>query len=346
MRRSFPPIRALFAAGLLAACTSYALSVGPDAPAAHGQDEVFIHLPLVMRRAERTDLFKPAPITVPTEPVRPTEPIETATASPTATFPATATDSPPPTLTPTGDGMITGKLLVGGEPAWEGLGFELGPGLFLQRCAADAAMSTCERIDKTGVVGDEGEYAFHNPPSLAAGDIYVVHWRNESLNGLFNDDNYVGAWYSKPIRGYSAGETNTVEDVEIKNFLLTGPSKGTGYSGLPWEFTWDVRAGEDETYKWTICDCCGEGEIAERENLSRWRWQSPSVGRRGAYLMNSHPPGSRIGIEYKYCWFVQADPGAGGTIWSNERWLLWWFFLDAFDDFGLVDTADWPARMR
>lgn len=336
----------LGAAGLLAAGAAYRHHAAARVPAAHGQDEYAIHMPLVLDGALRTDLVKPPPVMRPTETEAPTEPAETAAPTATATFPPTATEPPTPTATAAGDGKITGRLLVGGEPAWEGLGIELGPGLFLQRCADGAAMETCERIDKTGVVGDEGRYTFSNPPALAPGDVYVVHWRNESLNGLFNDDAYVGAWYSKPIRGYAPGETYEVEDVEIENFLLTGPSKGTGYSGLPWEFTWDVRTGEDETYKWTICDCCGDGEIAERENMSRWRWQSPSVGRRGSYLMTSHPPGSRIGIEYKYCWFVQADLGAGGTIWSNERWLLWWFVLDALGDFGLVDSQDWPARLR
>lgn len=337
MRRSTHFFSILFAAGLLAACASYALNVIPDVPAAHGQDKVYIHLPLVMRGAQRADLFAPAPTSDPRETAPPTVPAGTPTPSATATHPPTATERPTATTTPSGDGKITGRLLIDGEPAWEGLGFELGPGLFLQRCAAGAPMSACERIDKTGVVGDEGQYSFNNPPALAPADVYIVHWRNETLNGLFNDDAYVGAWYSKPITEYSAGAVHRVEDVELSNFLLTGPSKGSGFGGLPWEFTWNVRAGEDETYKWTICDCCGEGEIAERENPTRWRWQSPSVGHSGAYLMNSHPPGSRIGIEHKYCWFVQADLEAGGTTWSNERWLLWWFIADPFEGIGLVD---------
>ena len=340
MRRTYLPFRALLIVGLVATAASYAAHLGPESPRVHGQDEVFIHLPLVMRGAGRADFFKPDPI------ILPTEPAGTATPSATSTFPATATQPPTPTVTPAGDGKITGRLLFAGEPAWEGLGIELGPGLFLLRCDAGAAMSTCERLDKTGVVGEEGFYAFNNPPSLGTGQVYIVHWRNETLDGLFNDDNYVGAWYSKPIPVYSAGDEIAVEDVELENFLLTGPSKGTGYGGLPWTFTWDPRTGEDETYKWSICDCCGEGEIREREDPDNWRWQSRSVGRRGAYTMNSHPPGSRIGIEFKYCWYVQADLDAGGHIWSNERWLLWWFFLDAFEDFGLVDAMDWPARVR
>jgi len=317
---------------------------GARAERVAGQTEepVVIHMPLAVSLAGTGELHLP-PAQGPGDP---TAPPASATPGASPTFPPTATDVPTPTATPAGEGRIEGRLLIDGGPAYEGLGVDLGPGLFLLRCRPGDTMADCARIDRTGVVGDEGGYAFVDPPALDPGAYYVVHWRNETQGGLFNDHTLIGAWYSERITPFAAGDERNVEPVELRNFQLTGPSKGTGYSGLPWTFTWDTRSGVEESYRWTICDCCGDAEIAERESPP-WQWQSPSVGSRGSYTLNSYPPGLRIGIENKYCWYVHAQHAGNSYTWSNERWMLW-FFFDALEVFGLVDGSEWgwgPGRL-
>lgn len=296
-----------------------------------GEGDALVYLPLSWRGASKADLPTAAPL--------PTSE-STREPSPTATIPPTGTPEPSATPTRTGEGEITGRLLSGGEPMDEGLGEGFGPGLFLLHCEPGETGSFCERVGRTSVVGEEGRYTFKNPPSLGPGEHYQVHWRNETYGDLFGLEEWLGSWYSKRITGYAEGDTYEVEDIELENLFLTGPSNGTGYQGTPWTFTWDPRPGEEADYSWVLCDCCGEGLI-ERETGDP-RFQSPTVRQRGEYTMQTHPPGFRVDGQTQYCWYVHLEGEGGSFGQSFERWMLWFIPGLGLDAFGLTDLD--PAR--
>lgn len=301
---------------------------------AQGELEGIVFLPLVWRGAQRGDL--PTAPVVPT--VRPPTATPTRDAPPTA--PPTFTAEPSVTPTPAGDGFIGGRLLLGTDPAPEGLGDGFGPGLFLLKCTE--GRRTCERVGRTAVVGEEGRYRFQNPPPLADNQTYVVHWRNETYDDLFGLREWLGSWYSEAItpQRYTPGAEVTIEDIQLEPIELTGPSNGTGYQGLPWTFTWDPRQHEVGTYRWAICDCFGDG-LHHRDTDKSFK--SPSVGRTGAYQMNDYPAFIKqigIGIEHKYFWYVHVDGPRGSWGQSHDQWMLWFIpGFDALRPFGVTGFA-------
>lgn len=283
-----------------------------------------VYLPLAFTGAALSDLPSPA--------ARPTRTVGT-TVRPSATIPpdpptVLPSASPPPTATatPVGDGAITGRLLVDGEPVIEGLGEGIGPGLFLIKCGPGQSGTACPRIDRTSVVGDEGRYAFVNPPALAPGEYYQVYWLNETYQDLFGIPEWLGAWFSQRIVGYADGEMRPVEDIELKNIFLLRPTHGTGFGGLPITFGWETRP--DDEYEYVLCDCCGDG-LQLRES-GRPNFHSPSLGNTGEFTLSNYPPGFQIRIENKYCWYAHVR-GAGGSYgMSYETRMLWFFVQDAF----------------
>ena len=317
------PLNILLISGALVMTALLAFgAAAPETPSVLGQSEYFIHMPLSFRGAERTDLFKPPPISLPSATPVPTERLVTDTPTVTATFPPTATENPTPTSTPAGDGMIAGRLLVDKEPAWEGLGIDFGPGLFLQVCEA----SECTVVDKTGVVGDNGRYEFHNPPVLLPGQAYTVLWKNVELDGLFGTPDYIGRWESQPIETYAAGEVVDVPDIELSNIELIFPENDIHYT-LPVEYKWKVRsAAPRENYVWALYRNCLEWDRQAEGDFYRSR----RLGHRNTHNVNSPPPGYRI-LD-KYCWYVYVEDDERGTGWSFFRYKTMWLgFFELMD---------------
>ena len=304
----------VLAAGLLGAALLAFGALAPAIPSALSQTEYAIHLPLVLKGAQRSDLFRPDPVTRPIATPLPTDIPMTDTPTATGTFPPTATERPTATSTPSGDGMIAGRLLFEGKPAFEGLGIDFGPGLFLQRCKGMA----CAPVDKTGVVGDGGRYEFNNPPGLAEGEHYTVLWTNVELDGLFGTPDYIGRWESRPIEEYAAGEVVELPDIEISNIELNFPQNDVHYT-LPVEYRWTSRsAAPRESYVWTLYRNCAEWD---RQNPGDF-YRSPSLGHRTTHLVSAPPP--RYEILEKYCWYVYAEDDEAGTGWSFYRYKTQW----------------------
>lgn len=324
--------RTVAAAGI-AAATLCAVAAGwwdgSRAVLGQGSDaEAWIYLPLVASRADLAALptsRPPATRTAPPPTGMPTvRPSATVPPDP-PTLPPTATDEPTPTATSAAGGAITGRLLVGGEPAAEGLGEGFGPGLFLIRCGPGKSGTQCPRIARTSVAGDEGRYRFESPPALGPGEYYQVYWLNETYEDLFGIEEWLGAWFSRRIVDYAPGQEVAVEDIELANIFLTRPTHGTGFGGLPITFGWDTRQGDE--YEYVLCDCCGDG-LHLRES-GRPNYHSPSLGNRGTYELSSYPPGFQIGIEHKYCWYVHVRGSGGSYGMSYETRMLWFFVQDA-----------------
>lgn len=317
--------------GVIVFAASMAIGVSMrQAPQAIGQSEYFIYLPLVLNGAGRADLFNPDPITRPSMTPEPSDVPMTEAPTESPTFPPTATGNPTPTATPSGDGKISGRLLFNREPAFEGLGIDFGPGLFLQRCVGAA----CETVDKTGVVGEEGLFEFKNPPSLEAGGHYSVLWKNVELDGLFGTPDYIGRWESLPIEDYAVGDQVELPDIEISNIELLFPENDIHYT-LPVEYKWTARSSAPgEGYLWSLFRNCAEWDRQAPGDFYR----SANLGRRNTYTVAAPPP--RYEILEKYCWYVYVEDHERGTGWSFYRYKTMWLgFLELMSGWA-------PARQR
>lgn len=51
------------------------------------------------------------------------------------------------------------------------------------------------------------------------------------------------------------------------------------------------------------------------------------LGRRTSYTVSQYPPGTQIGIDYKYCWFVRSEAPDGSIGQSYHVRMLWWMGL-------------------
>ncbi len=323
----------LLAGGGLAGLVA-GLASTPAVPLARAQTQGRAYLPLGFRGVTLANLpvastaLPPAvtatatadPSDTPTVP-----PTDTPSPEPSATYtePATPTELP----TPAERGKITGRLLLDGLPAGIGLGEDPGPGLVLRRCTDDRS---CTIVARTGVADDAGGFVFDDPASLPSGAYYQVTWINEnpesSDSPFIGAHLWLGAWYGTPIRSYTRGQTLDTGVIELADVVLTRPTHGTGFSGLPLDFGWNARSHEIGDYSWAIClECCQ----TQAQRLGHYH--TPSLDRRTTYRMNEYPPGTMIGQEHKYCWFVRVE-GQGGAHGESFHIRMLWFFFNGFDN--------------
>lgn len=295
-----------------------------------------LFMPLVFRSVALAELPTPPPgmTLTPTLPPTVTEP-PTATPTPTDTPTPTVTNTPPPTPTFVAGGSIGGRLLVDDQPAQIGLGLGIGPAIYLRRCTV---ADECENVDRTAVEDEAGRYVFREPAPLAPGTYYQVVWYNE-INPpvMLGDDIWLGSWYGPRITELKGGEEVQGGDLEVADLKLTTPTHGTGFSGLPILFKWQARPKEVGSYRWGICECCQN--LAQRTDA----WLTASLGARTEYEMSFYPPNTRVGNEYRYCWFVRIQTQEGYGESFHIR-MLWFFLMDFWrplSQLGLIDLADW-----
>jgi len=289
---------------------------GPEVPVALAQapDAALLHLPLVWSDLAIGGFAKPATAQPTDEPTGTPPPSAEASPTTSATFPPTATDEPTPTATPAGEGSISGRLLVGGDPAPIGLGVDLGPALLLLRCNPGLP---CEPFDRAGVEDGDGRYEFRDPPSVEPSGYYQVQWHNYTAGGVFGSQEYLGRWHGRRIVGFTAGDEVELADIELTNLELEFPPNDIHYS-LPVEYRWAVRReAPSESYRWSLYSSCEE---VDREAGDFYR--TASLGHRATHTVNAPPPGYRM-LE-KYCWYVHIDDGERGSGWSFYRYKTMW----------------------
>ncbi len=301
-------------------------AVASAEPQQQSGDQRKVYLPLGFRGVRLDEL-----------PVAPTLPPATPTRTPTPTATVTPTDlptrTPVPSLTPTLQAQyasIKGRLVVGTTPADIGLGDGFGPGLLIQRCVDE---ENCEDIARTGVEDEAGNFRFQVPVPIPADRYYRFLWRNENAasgSPFTGADIWLGAHYGAPIRSLEADQVLDLGNIDIAPIKLTGPSNGTGYQGLPWRFTWTPRAGEKGDYHWYFSDTACK-TLDERDPFFR---SGPLGSDADGYLMSSYPPGTKIGIEYKYRWYVAAEFEDGARAESYYVWMLWFFLHQALGPLG------------
>jgi hypothetical protein len=267
-----------------------------------------------------------------------------------ATSPPLPTEAPPPTFTPVpsasptaedGGATITGRLTIDGEPALEGLGEGFGPGLLVRECFADGR---CRQIARTAIDA-QGVFRFRVPVPPPDNGFYQVVWLNEAADSgseFTGADLWAGSYYSRELRVLNPGDAVDLGRMEIADIILTNPT-ANGLGGLPHLFTWDARKSETGDYRWAICNTPCQN-MADREEKTFYT--TPGLGR-PQWLMDRHPPGSRVGQDFLYRWYVRADAPDGGHAESYHTRLIWFFdaALAAFEPWGLVDGEAWrPAE--
>lgn len=265
--------------------------------------------------------------------LRPATATRTLTPTPTVTLTDLPTRTEVPSTTPTlaaRKATLKGTLMVGAAPADLGLGDGFGPGLLVQRCADE---ERCEDIARTGVEDESGHFSFEVPAPIPPDRYYRFLWRNENAasgSPFTGADLWLGAYYGAPIRELQADQVLDLGSIDIAPIKLTGPSNGTGYSGLPWRFTWDPRANEKGSYRWFFSDTQCK-TLEERDPFFR---SEPMGSKADGYLMSSYPPGTKIGIEYKYRWYVVSEFPDGARAESYYVWMLWFFFFHGLGPLG------------
>ena len=276
-----------------------------------------VYLPLAARGVVLADLpdppaLTPTATTAATAPPSAT-PTEVPTEGPTDVPPSetpTATTEPSPTPTP--GGRIAGRLLVNGQPALEGTGLVC-PALYLRQCNGP----DCVVLARSGVSDEStGRYVFEDVPPLASG-YYQVTWINEETEEMCPDPEKIGSWYGPRIAAFDGHGEAVGGDIELADIILTQPTHGTGFQGLPIHFEWDVRPLQ-ETYRWVFGHC---GYLATRANPMM---RTESLGRGGKYDLTNYPPGIRFGNDNEYCWWIQADGsnGYGESFYARTMWFI------------------------
>jgi hypothetical protein len=308
MRRMFLACLVATGAGILALSTLVA--------ARPQQSRQHVFLPLAARAVVLAELPQP-PSLVATATTAPPTATATATRMPTfapsvepPTETPTTTTEPSPTAEP--GGRIVGRLLVNGEPAGEGTGL-ISARLYLRHCQ----VASCTILARSGVLDkDSGNYAFENVAPLSGG-YYQVTWWNEESSEDWADPEKIGSWYGPRIAVFDGHGEVAGGDFELADIILTQPTHGTGFQGLPIHFEWEVRPLA-ETYRWVFGRC---GSLATRANPMM---RTESLGRGGKYDLTSYPPGIRFGNDNEYCWWIQADGsnGYGESFYPRTMWFI------------------------
>ena len=312
MRRpNTPTIMLCFIA--LAAAGAFVLAPSLRAAPLAQQLNQFIYMPMVMKEA--------LPVHIPK--------MKTVAATQTPTL----TPTPPPTLTsvpsatPTiekGGATIKGFITVDGTPGALGLGDGFGPGLLVRDCVEPAMgeKPECGMVARTGIADAEGNFEFTVQAPVDPGHYYQVNWRNEGTNSgspFAGSDQWLSAYYSDPITDIQADDNVDVGRLELANIIIEGPSNGVGSPGLPIEFVWTERASEIGTYRWSFA----EAPIRSLDDREKNHFFPTNKLPGRSYLMRSYPPGTKIGQDWRYFWYIRVDFPQGGFGESYYARMLW-----------------------
>jgi len=176
----------------------------------------------------------------------------TATPSPTATRTPTRTPTVKP-VTPRARAYlpviprnyvppepgIFGRLLRAGAPA---------PGLVLNLWMGDER--TFWNLVGTATTGSDGRYLFRNVPTLDAGLVYMVNYRNTE-DTPNPGPGYLFYWGGNRIATYRAGERTFGGDFDMVDLALVSPAYGAAVN-LPAQFCWQERPVVADVYDLVI----------------------------------------------------------------------------------------------
>lgn len=170
----------------------------------------------------------------------------TLTASTTATPTPTATITPVPssTVSPTATPTVSAAPGIYGTVGVNGV-LASGVSLTLNRCT-DSVSQPCTTIVTT-TTGINGDYAFLNVSSLAAGEFYGVRYLNGPGGGNPDNPSRLWWWYSRKITPYVAGSRVSGGDFDIGDVVLQSPAHGASVL-VPATFAWLPRGVVNDNY--------------------------------------------------------------------------------------------------
>lgn len=241
------------------------------------------------------------------------------TATPTRTLTPTATRTPAPLFTPTPRNTpsvwrrlpmvvhnFAPKFTITGSVRYQGAPVSAIPLSLIE------VSSTGDTEQVASTFTDlNGGYRFSSPPPLAAGESYLVQYRNSLSNP---DPKYLWIWYSPRIWSSALG-TVTLAPFDIGNVVLTSPADGATVS-LPATFKWQPRSAViSDNYEFDLYDM---------DDSIPWFWSEP-LGFKGEYVLSSLPEDNvtgepfLAGVPYFWeVWIYAPDGGYGVSLAFNE----------------------------
>jgi hypothetical protein len=106
----------------------------------------------------------------------------------------------------------------------------------------------------TTVTDSGGNYRFQNPSSLAAGQHYLVRYRNEI------DQSRLGIWETPHLTSFPSGSHANMGSFDIANIVLNSPFDGYE-TNLPHLFAWTPRQHTPgDSYKFNLFDICNRSD--------------------------------------------------------------------------------------
>lgn len=230
----------------------------------------------------------------------------TSTATSTATLTApTPTDVPATATTTPPASRITGRVTVKGVPVALGLGAEgAGPKIELRR----RQQGRWQKV-VGATIGDDGRFAFENPPPLAANEAYQVWWDVDPNLYLAE---WLTRWMSRSITTFGPGDAVDIGTLEVADTVELVTPENHSWTTLPATFSWRGRGLAGEHYRWTLARRCGNNSNdIDRDNVIR----SEPFDRKTSYRLEGVPPGYQY--DAKYCWYMTIDGADGGMGWSG-----------------------------
>ena len=241
-------------------------------------------------------------------------PTGTLTATPSATATGTTTSTPIGTLTPTGQRLLYLPLLVRAPtptpmltatstrtptrtatpsrtPTSQPAGI-YGRVTYYGSAVSGAPLTlrfwngTTWSEKASTTTGADGSYLFGSVPSLGAGQVYYVRYRQDT------DDRYLFGWYGPEITVYTSGARQRGGSFDIANVTLLAPESGSSLP-LPITFTWQQRGIPGDTYRWHLFDPGGY-----------YSWLSNDLGAVGGATLSGLPEGAVYGKLYGWDVYV------------------------------------------
>ena len=268
-------------------------------------DQEVNHYPGTVALAMLADMGWTASLTLPTA-----TPVPVVTSTPAPLFTATPTATMRPLHTPS----VWRQLP---QVVYKYTPYSISGSVRYQGAPASSISLSLIRVEVNGdteqvastLTDTAGGYQFNTPPPLAAGESYLVQYRN---NGL--DAKYLWIWYSARIPA-SAHGTVTLQPFDIANLVLTSPLDGVTVE-LPATFRWQLRSAvPTDSY---------EFDLYAPDDFTPWFW-SERLGYKGEYVLSSLPEDSvsgepfLAGVPYVWeVWIYAPDGGYGVSLAFHE----------------------------
>ncbi len=191
-------------------------------------------------------------------------------------------------------------------------------GLSLSRRSTNGNMWTTY-----ATTGSDGSYLFSNPPTLSAGQWYVIEYQS----GEFANPDHVYRWTLPDITQFTYGGSLDVGSFDVANITHVAPAQ-LSVVRLPQTFQWTTRdAFPDETYEFAVYDPADQDP-----------WFAVNVGHEDRYTLQTLP--LTFGLNTPYYWTARIHSANGGLGLMHFVYTVQFLDRGAPAFFGLDPRAD------